>query len=170
VTLAADALVIGLGGNLGGDEAVLERFVRAREALAELGALRSAPLYRTAAIGPAQPDYLNSAVRVRLADATPGELVATVLELEALLGRDRRGQAHWGPRTIDLDVLVWGARVVCTSELELPHPRLHLRRFALLPLIALVGEDTVLPGQRQSLGALERAITDQPVDELSAQW
>ena len=132
--IADDALVIGLGGNVGGDEAIVERFRRAREALAQLGETRAAPLYRTAAIGPVQPAFLNSAVRVRYREGTPAELIATVLELERLLGRDRRGEARGGPRVIDLDVLVWGARVIRTPELEVPHPRLVERRFALQPL------------------------------------
>src|SRR5690348_11768070 len=132
--IADDALVIGLGGNVGGDEEIVERFRRAREALAQLGETRAAPLYRTAAIGPVQPAFLNSAVRVRYREGTPAELIATVLELERLLGRDRRGEARGGPRVIDLDVLVWGARVIRTPELEVPHPRLVERRFALQPL------------------------------------
>ena len=70
--------------------------------------MRSAPLYRTAPIGPAQPPFLNTAVRVRWPTRRPAELIATVLEIERMLGRDRRGEARWGPRTIDLDVLVWG--------------------------------------------------------------
>ena len=140
IALPDDALVIGLGGNVGGDAAIVARFVRAREALAQLGEVRSAPLYRTAAIGPAQPDFLNTAVRVRYRDGTPGELIATILELERLLGRDRRGEARNGPRAIDLDVLVWGARQIRTPELELPHPRLFERRFALEPLAELFAE------------------------------
>jgi len=160
-------VVIGLGGNVGDVQAA---FVRAREALAQLGPVTSAPLYRTAPIGPAQPPYLNSAVRVRWANVTASELIATVLEIEALLGRDRRGEPRWGPRTIDLDVLVWGTRVVREPGLEVPHPRLHERRFALVPLIALVGEDFVLPGTGESLRVLEARIHDQELEELSPSW
>ena len=165
--IAEDAVVIGLGGNVGD---VAERFLRAREALAQIGDVKAAPLYRTAPIGPAQPPYLNSAIRVRWPDATAPELIATVLEIERMLGRDRRGEPRWGPRTIDLDVLVWGTRVVRTPELEVPHPRLHERRFALRPLIELVGEAAILPGTRETLGALEQCVQDQELEELSASW
>jgi 2-amino-4-hydroxy-6-hydroxymethyldihydropteridine diphosphokinase len=158
-------VVIGLGGNVGD---VAGTFRRAREAIAELGAVRSAPLYRTAPIGPAQPPYLNSALRVRWDPATGGELIATVLEIERLLGRDRRGEVRWGPRTIDLDVLLWGERVVRSPELEVPHPRLFERRFALRPVIELVGEDFLLGGE--TLGALEQRVIDQELEELSASW
>lgn len=160
-------VVVGLGGNVGD---VQRAFVRAREALAQIGHVTSAPLYRTAAIGPAQAPYLNSAVRVRWTDVTAAELIATVLGIEALLGRDRRGEPRWGPRTIDLDVLVWGNRIVREPGLDVPHPRLAERRFALVPLIAVVGEDFVLPGVGESLRMLEQRVHAQPLDELSPSW
>lgn len=168
--LPHDALVIGLGGNVGGDEAIRARFVRAREALEQLGDVTSAPQYRTAPIGPLQASYLNSALRVRVADATGSELIATVLELERLLGRDRRGETRWGPRPIDLDILVWGPRVIRTPELEVPHPRLVERRFALRPLVDLLGEDVILPGQRERLGVLERRVATQVLEEVATRW
>jgi 2-amino-4-hydroxy-6-hydroxymethyldihydropteridine diphosphokinase len=178
-----DAVVIGLGGNVGGDAAILERFVRAREALAQLGEVRSAALYRTAPIVRAdptrpsavdarlvQPPFLNSAVRVRWRDATASEVIDTVLEIERLLGRDRRGEPRWGPRTIDLDVLVWGTRVIRTGKLEVPHPRLVERRFALQPLVDLFGEDAVVPGTPEPLGALVSRVADQPLEQLQSAW
>lgn len=168
--IADDALAIGFGGNVGGDAAILERFVRAREALAQIGDVKSAALYRTAAIGPAQDPFLNTAVRVRWRDATPGEVIATVLELEAMLGRDRHGQQRWGPRVIDLDVLVWGTRIVHTPELELPHPRLSQRRFALRPLVDLLGDDALLPGTQDTLGALEQRVAAQQVELVQSAW
>ena len=162
-----DALVIGLGGNIGEEAAITERFVRAREALAQLGATRSASLYRTAPVGPAQAAFLNTAVRVTYGHGPPGELVATVLELERLLGRDRRGEARWGPRMIDLDVLVWGRRVVDTPELVVPHPRLAYRRFALAPIADLFGEDVVLPTFSEPVGALLSRVADQSVEWIA---
>jgi 2-amino-4-hydroxy-6-hydroxymethyldihydropteridine diphosphokinase len=168
--LGDDAVVIGLGGNVGGDAAIVERFRRAREAFAEIGDVRSAALYRTAPIGPAQAAFLNSALRVRWPDAIASEVMHTVLEIERLLGRDRRGEARWGPRTIDLDVLVWGTRAIATPELEVPHPRLAERRFALRPLIDLVGEDTVLPGTTETLAALEQRTRAQAIEELQSIW
>lgn len=176
-----EPLVIGLGGNIGGEDAIVERFRRAREALGVLGELRAAPLYRSAAItwppraggpaesGPAPPAFLNTAVRLRVAELTPGELIATVLELERLLGRDRRGEARWGPRAIDLDVLVWGGRVLRSPELEVPHPRLAERRFALAPLAALLGDAFEIPGAG-AVGALLARVGEQDVVEIAASW
>jgi 2-amino-4-hydroxy-6-hydroxymethyldihydropteridine diphosphokinase len=167
--LAADALVIGLGGNVGGDQAIRARFVAAREALGHIGAVSSAPLYRSAPIGPAQPHFLNSALRVRAPDASPDEVLALIRELERLLGRDRAHEVRWGPRTIDLDLLLWGQRELRTPELEIPHPRLGERRFVILPLIALLGDELVLSIGR-SLGELARDVADQDVEEVAATW
>lgn len=168
--LPEDALVIGLGGNVGGEDAVTTRFGRAREALAELGDVSSAPLYRSAPIGPEQPWFLNSVVRVRVADAIASEVIATVLELERLLGRNRGTEEHWGPRKIDLDVLLWGTRVIATPELEVPHPRLTERRFVLRPLIDLFGDDLVVPGTSEPLAAFERRLAEQQVELVSESW
>jgi len=162
-----EPLVIGVGGNIGTVDAIVARFVSARAALALIGAVRSAPLYRSAPIGPAQPAFVNTAVRVALADATPAELIATVLEIERLLGRTRA--ERWGPRTIDLDVLVWGARIVRTPELEVPHPRLAERRFALAPLVDLLGDDFAVPGLAAA-GDLLARVAAQDCEQIAASW
>jgi 2-amino-4-hydroxy-6-hydroxymethyldihydropteridine diphosphokinase len=174
IEIPRSSLVVGLGGNVGGDEAIRARFVEARAALAELGQVRSAALYRTEpitrAFGPARDWFLNTAVHVVVDDASAGELIATILELERLLGRDRRDEARWGPRTVDLDLLVWGPRIVETPELELPHPRLRERRFALQPLVDLLPAEAVLPGSSSTLGQLLQRVTDQPLEKIAASW
>jgi 2-amino-4-hydroxy-6-hydroxymethyldihydropteridine diphosphokinase len=163
----ADSVIVGFGGNLGDDATIVARFVRAREALAAIAPVASAALYRSAPIGPDQPRFLNTAVAWRF-DGTAAALIATVLEIEALAGRDRRGEVRWGPRAIDLDVLVWGARALRMPELEVPHPRLTERRFALLPMIDLLGEDALVAGTR--LGELARRVADQRVERISDTW
>lgn len=167
-----EPVVIGLGGNVGTEAEILRRFGAARAALTALdarGTVRSARLYRSAPLGPAQPAYLNTAVRVALDGAQPDELIATLLEIERMLGRRREAEVHWGPRPLDLDVLVWGARVVRTPALEVPHPRLLDRRFALAPLIDLLGEDFVIPGGGAA-GAALRRVADQVCEDLAATW
>ncbi len=159
-------IAIGLGGNVGTHEAIVERFVRAREAIAQLGAVRSASLYRTAPIGPSKQHFLNSALSLRAPDMQPRELIETLLEIERLLGRDRAREARWGPRTLDLDVLVWDDRVIRTPELEVPHPRLVERRFALAPLAEL-DEELVIPGHGP-IGPLLARVRDQGVEQLNA--
>jgi 2-amino-4-hydroxy-6-hydroxymethyldihydropteridine diphosphokinase len=174
VKVLETVLVVGLGGNVGGEDAITGRFDHARAALLELGAgQRSAKLYRTAAVvrpGDApQPDYLNTAVKVHLDDAIGWpQIYMTVHEIEQLLGRDRRREARWGPRTIDLDVILWGTRTYRTPELEVPHPRWAERLFVVRPLIDLFGEDAVIHGKR--LDALAMQLADQRVELVTARW
>jgi 2-amino-4-hydroxy-6-hydroxymethyldihydropteridine diphosphokinase len=95
-------------------------------------------LWRTRAVGPAQADYLNAAALIEW-PGPPRELLDHCLELEGAAGRDRSGGDRWGPRTLDLDLLL-ARGVVCRGPtLELPHPRLHLRRFALEPAAEVAG-------------------------------
>ena len=162
------SIVIGLGGNVGTEAEILERFHYAREALAALGTVRSAPLYRTAPIGPAQPAFYNTAVSLVAPDVQPRELIEIVLEIERMLGRDRSSETRWGPRTIDLDVLVWDHRTFRTEALAVPHPRLTERRFALAPLADLLGEEAVVAGK-----PLTRWLADvrgQQIEHLAATW
>jgi 2-amino-4-hydroxy-6-hydroxymethyldihydropteridine diphosphokinase len=154
------SIVIGLGGNVGTHDEIVERFRHAREALAQLGRVRSAPLYRSAPIGPAQAAFLNTAVALDAPDMQPGELLAIVHEIEAQLGRRRIREERWGPRTIDLDVLVWDDRTIDEPGLRVPHPRLAARRFALAPLAALV------PSYEEQLAA----VGDQDVEEIATAW
>jgi 2-amino-4-hydroxy-6-hydroxymethyldihydropteridine diphosphokinase len=158
------SIVIGLGGNVGTHDEIVERFRRAREALAQLGRVRSAPLFRSAPITLAppseQPPFLNTAVALDAPDLQPDELLAIVHEIEALLGRRRSREARWGPRTIDLDVLVWEGRTIDRPGLRVPHARLHERRFALAPLAAL------LPAYEAALDA----VRDQDVVEIATVW
>ena len=154
------SIVIGLGGNVGTHDEIVERFRHAREALAQLGRVRSAPLFRTAPIGPDQPAFLNTAVALDAPDMQPDELLAIVHEIEAQLGRRRSREARWGPRTIDLDVLVWEGRTIEQPGLRIPHPRLFERRFALAPLAAL------LPAYEPALDA----VSGQDVEEVATAW
>jgi 2-amino-4-hydroxy-6-hydroxymethyldihydropteridine diphosphokinase len=174
VKLDEDTLVIGLGGNVGGDEAIVQRFEHARGALQELGdRIVAAGLYRTAAIleegKPGQDDYLNSAVRIRVDEGvTADQIFQTVMELERMLGRDRRGEARWAPRTIDLDVILWGTRAFRTPQLEIPHPRWGERRFVVQPLMDLFGEEAVIHGAK--LVTLARLLVDQRLELVKTRW
>lgn len=171
VSAAPVPIVIGLGGNVGTQSAIVERFDRARTALAALdpASVRSARLFRSEPIGPEQAWFLNTAVRIAPQGLEPAALIATLLELERMLGRRRETEARWGPRPLDLDVLVWGPRIVRTSELEVPHPRLAERRFALLPVIDLLGDEFVVPGLGPARELL-RGVSDQRCDPVAATW
>jgi 2-amino-4-hydroxy-6-hydroxymethyldihydropteridine diphosphokinase len=123
-------VILGLGSNTGDSQ---KAFSECLQMLAAEGRVIAASrLWRTRAVGPPQPDYLNAAAIVEW-PAGPRGLLARCHELEAAAGRDRPAEARWGPRTLDIDLLL-AESVVCSGPaLTLPHPRLHERRFALEP-------------------------------------
>ncbi len=116
----------------------MERAVRA---LASLGTVeRVSGLYVSAAVGgPPQPDYLNAAVLLETTLSLE-RLLDELLDIERTAGRERR--VRWGPRTLDLDILWVRGKVVDLPGLTVPHPRLHERAFALLPLIEVMPDAT----------------------------
>jgi 2-amino-4-hydroxy-6-hydroxymethyldihydropteridine diphosphokinase len=121
---------IGVGSNLGDRETTIRAAIQALPGVAAVSALRE-----TDPVGPVeQPTFLNGAVAVET-ELSPRELLDLLLAVERDLGRERR--ERWGPRTIDLDLLLYGDRVVDEPGLSIPHPRLHERRFALEPLAEL---------------------------------
>jgi 2-amino-4-hydroxy-6-hydroxymethyldihydropteridine diphosphokinase len=133
---------VGLGSNLGDREAFL---VGARAALAApsgVSVVAASRLYETEPVGPPQGRYLNAALALDTT-LTAQALLARLLELEQAAGR-RRGSERNAPRTLDLDLLLFGDLCLDTPELTLPHPRLHERAFVLVPL-AEIAEDVVHP-------------------------
>jgi 2-amino-4-hydroxy-6-hydroxymethyldihydropteridine diphosphokinase len=129
---------IGLGANVGDRLTNLREAVRRLEALGTVVA-RSRVYASSAVGGPPQGPYLNCAVTLD-SDLEPLELLAHTQEIEDALGRDRPNEVRWGPRPLDVDLLLAGARgelVVDEPTLRLPHPRLKDRGFALAPLIDL---------------------------------
>lgn len=129
---------IGLGANVGDRLTNLREATRRIEALGAVLA-RSRVFAASAVGGPPQGPYLNAAVLLESA-LLPVELLQATQSIEDLLGRDRSNEVHWGPRTIDIDLLMAGARgeqIVDEPTLRLPHPRLKDRGFALQPLIEL---------------------------------
>jgi 2-amino-4-hydroxy-6-hydroxymethyldihydropteridine diphosphokinase len=130
---------VGLGANLGDRERSIRR------AAGLIGARRLSTIIETEPWGFAdQPDFLNAVAEVE-ADEGPEALLERLLEVERELGRVRDG-THWGPRLIDLDLLVYGAMTSDSASLTLPHPRLHERLFVLFPLAELA-PDLVVPGR-----------------------
>jgi 2-amino-4-hydroxy-6-hydroxymethyldihydropteridine diphosphokinase len=135
VTLA----YVALGANLGDREASIRR------AAELIGAQRLSTIIETPPWGVTdQPDFLNAAAEVET-DLGPRALLERLLGVERELGRVRGGR-RWGPRTIDLDLLVYGNETSDTPALQLPHPRLHERPFVLVPLAELA-PGLVIPGR-----------------------
>jgi 2-amino-4-hydroxy-6-hydroxymethyldihydropteridine diphosphokinase len=138
--LLGEVCYVGLGANLGDRH---ESFRRALELMPGVVEAVS-PRYETAPIGPPQPSYLNAALRLRTTLA-PLALLDALLAIERTLGRDRDRETRWGPRTLDLDVLLWPGRTLDEPRLHVPHPRLGDRAFALAPLLdVLIDEDSAV--------------------------
>ena len=136
---------IGLGANLGPREATLLRAVDLLAAEPGIEVLELSSFRETDPVGVTdQPRFVNGAVAVETA-LSPRELLDALLRVERELGRTRDGE-RWGPRTLDLDLLVFADEVVDEEGLRVPHPRLHERRFALEPLAELE-PDLEIPGR-----------------------
>lgn len=153
------AACIGLGGNVGDARTILGDAVQALAALPDTRLVRMSRFYRTPAWGvTAQADFVNAVALLDTALA-PRALLDALLDLERRFGRMRAedGSDRWGPRTLDLDILLYGDHVVDEPGLRIPHPHLHERAFALLPLVD-VAPDAVIAGvglARTALAALD---------------
>ncbi|HEY6720108.1 MAG TPA: 2-amino-4-hydroxy-6-hydroxymethyldihydropteridine diphosphokinase [Burkholderiales bacterium] len=162
-TLATKAF-IGLGANLGEPEAHVRR---ALAALADLPGTRlviASSFYRSAPVGVvAQPDFINAVAEIETA------LGARAL-LEALLAAERRfgrrREFPGAPRTLDLDLLLYGDCVIAEPELIVPHPRMHQRAFVLAPLVE-IAPDIAIPGKGRAK-ALLAACPDQKIERLDS--
>ncbi|HET7856105.1 MAG TPA: 2-amino-4-hydroxy-6-hydroxymethyldihydropteridine diphosphokinase [Gaiellaceae bacterium] len=136
---------VGIGSNLGDREQNVRRAVELLGADARIEVVALSELRETEPVGFVdQPRFLNGAAHVRTA-LTPRALLDRLLEIERSLGRVRTAE-RYGPRTIDLDLLLYGDEVVDEPGLHVPHPRLAERRFALEPLLDLEPELSV-PGR-----------------------
>jgi len=146
---------IALGANLGQPEQTL---CSAADAIAALPGTRlcaRSSLYRSPAWGVSeQPDFLNAVVMIDT-DLTAPELLDALMQIEREHGRHRETEQRWGPRTLDLDILLYGEEVIDLPGLRVPHPHLHERAFVLIPLREIAPE-IVIPG----IGAVDDALLD----------
>lgn len=126
---------IGLGSNLDDPWAQLDRAVAALAQTPGINVRQTSSIYRTAPWGDTdQPAFLNAVVHIDTS-LGPMQLLTELRRIEAAAGRRR--VRRWGPRTLDLDLLVFADTVCDTAELQLPHPRMHTRAFVLVPLAEL---------------------------------
>lgn len=160
---------VGVGSNLGEPVRQVEAAFAAIERLPDSGYFRRSGLWRSAPLGPAdQPDYVNAATGF-LTRLEPGDLLRRLQGIEQ--GASRQRGERWGPRTLDLDLLVLGRLVVSKPGLELPHPRIVERNFVLLPLAEIAPDLEVprrgtvarlLAGISRNHPAIERIATETP--------
>lgn len=138
--MAPTRAYVGLGSNLGDR---LDNLKRAVELLLEKGlaVMEASSVYETDPVGPPQPDFLNAAVAVDC-DLPPVELVALLKQVEAEIGREQ--SERWGPRVIDLDLLLYGEESVSEPGVTVPHAELTNRAFALVPILE-IDDDVELP-------------------------
>lgn len=152
---------VGLGANLGDVPATLAAALDALSALPGTRLIARSSWYRSAPIESSGPDYLNAVAQLHTT-LTPYELLAQLQAIETRHGRER----PWpnAPRTLDLDLLLYGEQVIDTPALAVPHPRLHERAFVLEPL-AECWPDLVVPGRGRVL-ELRAAVPAQRIEKL----
>jgi 2-amino-4-hydroxy-6-hydroxymethyldihydropteridine diphosphokinase len=145
---------VGLGANLGDRERTLRRALALLDDREGVVVAAVSTLRETAPVGYVdQPPFLNGVARLET-ELAPRQLLRVLLDVELELGRDRSGP-RFGPRTVDLDLLVYGDVELDEADLAVPHPRLHERRFALEPLAELA-PGLVVPGR----GPVERLLAE----------
>ena len=147
---------IGLGSNLGLREKNIAAALNALQTTKEIEVVKVSSLYETKAVGgpPDQPDFINAAAH-RRTTLSAERLMAVCLNIESSLGR-RRG-VPWGPRTIDLDILLFDDEIRSTPDLTIPHPLMHERRFVLDPL-AEIAPDVLHPALEETMIRLRDAL------------
>ncbi|MBM4314570.1 MAG: 2-amino-4-hydroxy-6-hydroxymethyldihydropteridine diphosphokinase [Deltaproteobacteria bacterium] len=154
---------IGIGANMGNPAAAC------REALIRLGEIpgvrlmRASPLYRTEPVGPQEQAWFINAVAEIRTDLSPRMLFSALKETEQRMGRV--AGTKWGPRVIDLDLLLYGQEVLREEGLVIPHPELHRRRFVLVPLAGLASY-AIHPAFGVTVGGLLDRLTDESRVEL----
>lgn len=133
---------VGVGSNMGDRTAHMDHAFRALVSTAGVRLMRQSSVHETAPVGvPGQGPYLNAVAKIST-DLSPLALLATLLDIESQRGRDRTREVRFGPRTLDLDMLIWDASLprfarIDAPGLTVPHPRMHERSFVLLPLAEL---------------------------------
>jgi len=147
--------VIAIGANLGNPQENIDLAVALLKEATDITALSS--MYATKPVGgPVQPDYIN-AVALAESELPAADFLSMLHGIEAALGRERK--EHWGPRTIDLDLIQYGNILSYSDELLLPHPRAHERRFVIEPWHEIEPDGILLTHGR--IDALLRTLLDQ---------
>ncbi|OLP19965.1 2-amino-4-hydroxy-6-hydroxymethyldihydropteridine diphosphokinase [Leptolyngbya sp. 'hensonii'] len=156
------AAAIALGSNLGDSQATIEAALDLLDHYPQIAVTRRSHWYRTSPVGPPQPDYVNGCALLQVG-LEPWPLMQTLLQVEVQFGRVR--QERNGPRTLDLDLLLFDNLVLETPQLQIPHPRMGDRAFVLVPL-AEIAPDWVDPITGKTIGELLQAVDCSGVQKL----
>lgn len=158
--LCAIALGSNLSNELGDSEEIVNSAIKQLATIEQVEVVKVSRWYRTKAItlpdSPAQPDYINGCAILKTS-LNPFQLLQVLFNTEQTFGRERR--ERWGARTLDLDLLLYGDRLVNTPELVLPHPRMSDRAFVLLPL-AEIAADWIHPVHQVTISKLAKNPSD----------
>ncbi|MEO0686986.1 MAG: 2-amino-4-hydroxy-6-hydroxymethyldihydropteridine diphosphokinase [Cyanobacteria bacterium J06649_11] len=146
--------VIALGSNIGDSLTILEAAVKTLHKVPGITYKKKSSWYRTKAVGPPQPDYLNGCVTLDV-DIEPLELLEILLSIENQFGRERK--EHWGARTLDLDLLLYDDLILDTPRLQIPHPRMLERAFVLVPLAEII-PDWIEPTSGRAIKELVQEV------------
>ncbi|HUL11767.1 MAG TPA: 2-amino-4-hydroxy-6-hydroxymethyldihydropteridine diphosphokinase [Methylococcaceae bacterium] len=137
---------LGLGSNLGNPLAQLRSARQAIQALPAVREIAFSSLYRSTPMGPSdQPDYINAVMAIQTC-LSALDLLRALQAIELAHGRMRTGE-RWGPRTLDLDLLLYGQEEIVGNVLTVPHPGLAEREFVLYPLAEIAPPELVIPGK-----------------------
>jgi 2-amino-4-hydroxy-6-hydroxymethyldihydropteridine diphosphokinase len=153
---------VGLGANLGDPAATLDWAIEGLARLPQTQLTGVSSRYRSAPVDAQGPDFLNAVVRLQTG-LSPEALLDGLQALEAAQGRERPYRN--APRTLDLDLLLYGGLRMATDRLTLPHPRMHERAFVLLPLAELAGDELEIP-PHGPLKHLRAAVAGQTITAL----
>ena len=161
-----EQVYIGLGSNLGQPAEQLRQALQAMAQLPHTQLLKTSSLYSSAPLGPAdQPRYTNAVALLETA-LEPLQLLDALQAIEQDHGRVRTGE-RWGPRTLDLDILLFGNEVIAHERLQVPHYQMHLRPFVLYPLAELAAASLLLPDGRALIDILMHCPQDSSLHRLS---
>ncbi len=164
---AAHHAYVALGANLAGPEEQVRRALVELDQLPRSRLLRASPLYLTNPLGSAdQPDYVNAVVSLETR-LSPRDLLLALQAIENAHGRVRE-QGRWGPRPLDLDLLLYGRRRIDEPDLRVPHPEMTRRAFVLVPLADIAPGDLVIPGQGRCLAELLAACSRDGIQLLAS--
>ncbi len=155
-------VALGLGANLGECTKTLARAWHELTTQPRITPVALSQLYKSQPLGPPQPEYYNACGLIET-EYTPEQLLVIIQKIEDQWGRTR--EIHWGPRTLDLDILLYGDAVIATPQLMIPHPWLLGRNFALIPLAKLAPE-WIHPVAQESLAQLAERLDWTGLEEL----
>lgn len=162
MTSAPERVFVGLGANLGDARATLAQALASLDGLPQTRLVAASPLYRSAPVDAGGPDFVNAVAELRTR-LTPSKLLHALQGIEQTHGRER--PYRHAPRTLDLDLLLYGQRVLSEPGLTVPHPRLHERAFVLVPLGDLAPE--LEHPQLGPLAAFRERVAGQPIQALT---